>query len=136
MRISQISNHLDIIRTLPSNLQSRNNIAMVRYLFDTVRNKIVNYKKTVNSVFIYKEVFFNLNTKFFECEHSQFCDLQYENMITGELRVIENPKLKKLMTKGPSYRELFTFSFSKTIDNVKSTIDNYIHKSLEILSFL
>ena len=56
MRISQVLNHPDVIETLPCDIQNKDNIPMVtNQLGNTVRNKLVNYKKTVNSIFVDEE---------------------------------------------------------------------------------
>lgn len=46
---------------------------MITYqLRNTVRNKLSNYKETVNSIFMDEEVTSSLNTETCECEGSQF----------------------------------------------------------------
>ena len=37
------------------------------------------------------------------CENSEFCDPE-DDIITGDLRLVKNEKLKKLFTKGPNFR--------------------------------
>ena len=48
----------EIVRLLPSaELQTRDNIPVVTYsLVNTIRNKVLNYKDTVNSIFMDEEV--------------------------------------------------------------------------------
>ena len=38
------------------------------------------------------------------CENSEFCDPEDDNIITGDLRLVKNEKLKKLFTKGLNFR--------------------------------
>ena len=58
---------------------------MVTYqLLNTVRNKLLIYKETVNFIFIEKEVVFSLNTGTCECEYSQFCDHYQNHKITNK----------------------------------------------------
>ena len=71
----------------------------------TVKNKLLNYKETVNSIFLDEKVAFSLKIATFESEHSQFCDLHHKHIITGDSRITDNSKLKKLKTKGPNYRD-------------------------------
>ena len=39
------------------------------------------------------------------CSHSDFSDKHHGHIITGDLRLIKNNKLRKLFAKGPKYRE-------------------------------
>ena len=38
------------------------------------------------------------------CKESKFCCEPHGHVITGDLRVIENAKLRELVAKGPKYR--------------------------------
>ena len=40
-----------------------------------------------------------------QCKESKFCYESHGHVITGDLRVIENAKLRELVAKGPKYRE-------------------------------
>ena len=40
-----------------------------------------------------------------QCNESKFCYEPHGHVITGDLRVIENAKLRELVAKGPKYRE-------------------------------
>ena len=39
-----------------------------------------------------------------QCKESKFCYEPPGHVITGELKVIENEKLRELVAKGPKYR--------------------------------
>ena len=51
------------------------------------------------------EISFTLNTDCCECEHSLFIDAHHKHVIAGDLRIVGNSKLWKLLTKCPKYRE-------------------------------
>ena len=105
---------LACIASLPTDLQTKENIPVVTYeLGQPIRNKILNYKETVNSILVDDEVSFSLNTDNCECQNSIFCDPHHKHVVTGDLRIIENPKLRKLLAKGPGYREPRSLNFSK-----------------------
>lgn len=79
-----------MIRTLPFDIQNKNNIPMVTYLGNIVRNKLLNCKETVNSIIVGGEVNLSLNTETCECEHSQFCNPRHKYMIIEGLCIFEN----------------------------------------------
>lgn len=64
----------------------------------------MNDKDTVESIFVDEEVSFTLNEPC-DYQNSMFCDPDNKHIITGDLRVVENARLRKLLTKGPNYRE-------------------------------
>ena len=68
----------------------------------------------------------HLNTETCKYEHSQFCDPHQKHIISGDLRLIDNSKLRKLMTKSHNYREHHILSFNKVFDNINFGIDSYI----------
>ena len=52
IRLSSITNHPDIISILPRDHRTKEDMSVVAYkLGNTIRNKIFNYKGTVDSIF-------------------------------------------------------------------------------------
>ena len=101
---------------------------MVVYkLSNTVRNKILNYKDTVDSIFIDEEVSFSTNCSTCDCQNSPFCDPDHQHIITGDLRIVSNQKLCKLLSKGPNYREKRTLNFSKCVKNISQALEDCIN---------
>ena len=57
-----------------------------------------------------------------DCQNSQFCDPYHKHIVTGDLRVVTNDKLRQLLGKGPNYREARTINFSKCKEEIKSAL--------------
>ena len=88
-RLPKIFIHPGRIKKLPNNLQEKENIPTITYkLGNTVINKILNYKKALNSIDVDEEILFSLNTDPCDCEKSGFCDLYREHIITGDVTII------------------------------------------------
>ena len=68
-------------------------------------------------------LFFN-NLPPCDCHNSDFCDPNHKHIVTGDLRIISNDKLRKLFNKGPNFREKSTINYNKCKKSV--------HKSLEL----
>ena len=62
-----------------------------------IRNKIFNYQNVVNDIDNFK------NIKC-ECENSEYCHKDLNHIVTGDLSIIKNDQLRKIMTYGPTYR--------------------------------
>ena len=67
----------------------------------TISSKIFNQKSVV------KELDLDNGTKDMECScsSSEFCYGPAGHVVTGDLRIIKDAKLRELVNKGPSYRE-------------------------------
>ena len=99
---------------MPNKLQEKENISAVTYkLGNNIINKILSYKKVLNSIGVDEEISFSLTTDPFGYEKSWFCDPYRKHIITGDLRITENSKLRKLLTNGLNYREARCINFSK-----------------------
>ena len=44
---------------------------------------------------------------------SNFKDLDHGHVVTGDLRIVEDVKLRKLLSKGQNYSETLTISYNK-----------------------
>ena len=92
-------------------------IPLVRILVPypkTIRNKILNYKETVFSIDANDNRTYG--TGIVECDCQQHKDFVVENhghVLTGDLRIITNSKLRKLVSKGPNFRETMTGTNAK-----------------------
>ena len=132
VRLASILRNAHVINLLPADMQSDENIPMVTYkLNNTVRNKIFNYKQTVEDIRVDEEVSFTLNTDLCKCKDSKFFDPHHKHVITGDLRIVENQKLRKLLTKGPNYREPVTTNFKHALTKITAAINSCINSFAE-----
>ena len=67
----------------------------------TVASKLFNFAPTLSNLNV-SEYFSNPETC--QCKKSKVCYEPHGHVITGDLRVIENAKLRELFAKGPRYR--------------------------------
>ena len=129
IHLSKIFRNPEVISLLPEELQKDENIPVVTYILgSTIRNKILNYKDTVNSILVNDEHSPPFDSEPCDCSQSEFCNPDHQHIITGDLRIIENNKLRKLLTKGPNYREPRSLNFGKAEVNIKSAIISLIDK--------
>ena len=63
IRLPKLLHDPEVVSKLPIDMQQKEDIPVVTYrLGGTIRNKVLNYKDTINSIFVDDEVSFNLNT--------------------------------------------------------------------------
>ena len=60
-----------------------------------------------------------------QCKESKFCYESHGHVIIGDLRVLENARLKELVAKGPKYREPNRVNWKATETMFLESIDLY-----------
>ena len=129
INLPKILRSKNVSSKMPSNM-SKDDIPMVTYkLQPPIRSKIFNHKQFVESLdinaFIQNEAIMPCN-----CEDSPYKDSEHGHIVTGDLRIVRNNKLRKLITKGPKYREPSSISW----DKAKSSIIDGLNETVEHLS--
>ena len=124
INLQRILRNKDVVNALPRNLRKDSPMVVSR-LSNTIRSKLFNYKKFVQSIDV--NSFLNDNTLFpCDCQNSPFINQDHQHIITGNLEIVSDIKLRKLISKGPNYREPVPFSCSKGKEEILKGIDNCI----------
>ena len=125
INVQKILSDKDVVNCLPHDL--RNDTPVVVYeLSETIHSKIFNYKKFVQSMDV--DAFLSDETILpCECHTSSFCDQDHKHVITGNLDLVTDLKLRNLISKGPKYREPVQFSCKKATEEVLKGIDKCIN---------
>ena len=109
--------------TLPNLLQNDEVPSVVYSLGNTTRSKLLNYKNVVNAIDINDQETYGTGLTNCDCHQSSFKDDTHGHIITGDLRFIENKKLRKLISKGPNYREAKTINWQKCKDEITKGLE-------------
>ena len=110
-------------------------IPMVVYsLSQPIRSKILNYKKFVlNELDLVK---FSQNSKSIACNcknySDEFMDKNRGHVLTGNLKIIQNNKLRKIFSKGPKFREPEKIDWDKARVTIHSGIETFIKNMAEV----
>lgn len=111
MKIKYINKGIDFI-DLPSIFRDKNIINKIPSYFENKENPMIcyKYKKPIRSlIFNYNQTVADLNLNdpsqdSCNCSTSPFCYLPSGHIITGDLNIIDDYKLRNLLFKGPKYR--------------------------------
>jgi len=124
INIHKIMRDKDTIDALPQDLS--NDIPTIIYqLTDSIRSKLFNYKEFVQTLDV--DAFIEDNNILpCDCLNSPFIDLDHNHILTGDLNIISDSKLKGLVAKGPKYREPLPFSLDKAKAEILLGLDNCI----------
>ena len=122
--------HLEEVRSLlPNLLNEDENIPTIVYSLEgTIRNKIFNYKQTVSEIDSDHLYTYGTGRASCDCENSEFCVPNHGHIVTGDFRIIGNQRLRKLVTRGPNFREAKTIHWRHCKTEIKSGLDTYISK--------
>ena len=95
-------------------------ISTVHTLTKAIRSKIFNHKEFIKTLRS-KNILDNMNNLPGSCTTSSFTD---RHIVTGDVRIVQNKKLRKLLCKCPRYKEPVSINFS----NCKNEITNSLIK--------
>lgn len=125
INLPRIMNSSEVRNCIPNNLNSFESPTIVYTLNDSIQSKIFNHNHFVNNINI--NSFLNNNAIYpCSCNGSPFVDRHHGHILTGDLRIVKNNKLRKLIIKGPKYRENKGISWNKTKSSIKNSINDYI----------
>ena len=118
IQISSILHEDEIISKLPQILRNEEVPSVVYSLGNTIRNKIFNYKETVNAIDLNDTEGYGTGIVRCDCHESEFVNEHHGHVVTGDLRIIRNQKLRKLISKGPNFREPKTINWKRCRDKI------------------
>ena len=111
INFSRILKDASLVQYLPS-LPTKFESPMITYkLRSPISTKIFNYNKFVKAIDVDQAL--EDDTYFpCSCHGSEFKDNFHNHIITGDLRIVGNDKLRQLLSKGPKYREPIAINFA------------------------
>ena len=91
------------------------------------------YRQTVSAlnIEIDEDVAFLSEQLSCECSISPSCDPHHKHIVTGDLRVIEHNKLRKLFSRGLNYREKQSTNYSKCLYEIEFSIGSFITSTVD-----
>ena len=125
IHLSKIFRSAEVTSLLPEELQPEDDIPSVTMkLTPPIRSKILNYRDTVSNldIVVDDDVSFVRDLPSCDCQSSEFCDPHHKHIVSGDLRVVSNQKLRKLLSKGPNYREPRTLNYNKCKKEINTTL--------------
>ena len=101
------------------------NPTVVYNLTSPIYHKIFNFRSFLKEVNV-DEILTNFDNLPCDCENSPFKDNYHGHIVTGDLRIIKNNKLRKIICKGPKFRETKPISFEYAKNNISNGLNDCI----------
>ena len=127
INLSKLLRSPESITNMPS-LIEKSDIPMIIYsLNQSIRSKIFNYNTFVKSLDLNNFVNDNDTVKC-ACKEfdSAFVNSDFGHIVTGDLNIVENGKLRNILSKGPKYREPAEIDWKEARDQIKSGLEEYL----------
>ena len=124
VNLSSILHQSEVLEAVPSVAKSFKIPTVVYTLDPPSGSKIFNFNKFVSSLDV---------DRFLQdpaslpcgCSDSPFVDKHHGHIVSGDLRLIENNRLRKLFAKGPKYRERKLVNWKLTEEKLTNAVKEY-----------
>ena len=126
IKLSTIFNDPEVVEAFPASDNENAFPTVIYSLNQPIRSKLLNHKDTVADINSYDVETLGTGIHQCNCAGSEFCDPNHGHIITGNLQIIENSKLRQLMSKGPNYREPRTVNWRKCRLKILEALDEFI----------
>ena len=107
-------------RNVSTQFSKTEQISTVYTLTKTTRSKIFNHKefiKTLNT----KDILDNIKNLPCSRTRSSFTDSNHEHIVTVDIRIVQNNKLRKLLCTVPKYKDTVSVNFSNCKIEIKNS---------------
>ena len=121
INLSQILHSKPVKKAIPGFIQNQTPPTISYSYTKTIAGKIFNFKQTI------KDIDFEIGTTNLNCD-CHVSDFRYEpvgHVVTGNLSIVENRKLRKILGKGPSYREQNNINWDTNQKILKKAVRSY-----------
>ncbi|MCU7801424.1 MAG: hypothetical protein KZQ70_15165, partial [gamma proteobacterium symbiont of Lucinoma myriamae] len=124
INISNILHHKKVTSTVPTYFKPR--APLISYSYTRpIASKIFNYKQTLQDLTTNGHAY---NPPVCNCASSAFNYGPAGHVITGDLNIINNVKLKEVLSKGPKYREPQSFTWRQNFKIIMDSVEDYARR--------
>ena len=86
----------------PHSVSSQVSASVSLLVSNTLSSRVFNYNQTLRNINLH---YYRNASSLCDCQSSTFRNEPYGHVITGDLRIVSNKKLRRLLEKGPKYRQ-------------------------------
>ena len=127
INLPKILRSSDVLKNTPHVLELEDMPMVIYSLCEPIRSSILNYKQFVKQLDL---DLFCRDSKSVLCQcknySNQFIDPSCNHVLTGDLGIIKNNKLRKLISKGPKYREPENVDWIEAKNVIQVALESFI----------
>ena len=124
INISKTTNDKNVKKSLPTQFNKTEQISTVYTLTKTIRSKIFKHKEFIKTIDT-KDILGNMNNLPCNGTTSSFTGPNHGHIVTGDINILQNSKLRKLLCKRPKYREPVSNNFSNSKTEIKNSLTKF-----------
>ena len=123
----QILRSEKVIKALPKTMSADDSPMVVYSMTQPIRSKVLNYNKFVTELDL-KAFSKDRNIVSCHCKDykEKYVDKDHGHILTGNLSIVENEDLRKLLYKGPNYRQPREINFVEGKEVILKSVDSFI----------
>ena len=121
INISKIIDDKNVKKNLPTQFSKTEQISIIYTLTKTIQSNMFNQEEFIKALDT-KGILDNMNYLFCNCTTSPFTDPNHGHIVPGDIRIVQNNKLRKLLCKGPKYGEPVSVNFSNSNTVTKNSL--------------
>ena len=125
INLSRILRDKSLKETLPSTPTEVFNPTVTYKLSTPIASTIFNFKKFVENLDIESYLKDKSTIPCF-CHNSPFADPHHRHIVTGNLKIVTVNKLRKILSKGPKFRESQPKNFDKAMESIVSGLEECV----------
>ena len=125
LNLGQILNHKTVTEKIPPYFKRKETPCISYSYTPTVASKIYNYKRFLQCIDLSNP---SLHPLPCECSSSDFNYSPCGHVITGDLSIVKNDKLRELLKKGPKYRESMSFTWNQNVKIIMDSCEEYARR--------
>ena len=122
MNLSNILNQKSVQSNIPPYFEYKESQCISYSYKSSVATKIFNYKRSLQQIDFQS---LSQNPLPCSCSGSEFLYAPCGHIVTGDLNIVRNDKLRDLLRKGPKYREPVSFSWHQNFDIIMDACEAY-----------
>ena len=123
--INSVLKEEEIVSSLPKSIKNKDPPVVTYQLTQPIRKHIFNYKETSEK---FNSNTWKSNSYTCNCKNSKFIDTDHGHVVTGDLKIVKNNKLRNLLRKGPNYREPNSLNWTAVRTSIKTGLTEHIKK--------
>ena len=126
LKLGKMLRNSELLKLVPDNAKVKTPVTLWTYC-KPIRNEIFNYQKEIKK--LTEQAWEDPSTLQHLCKcdkNSRFFNVDHQHVITGDLSIIKNDRLRNLLKLGPSFRKPIPADYEKAEDIVSETIDDMI----------
>ena len=125
LNLSNILNQKPVQSNIPPYFEYKESPCISYSYTSSVATKIFNYKTSLQQIDFQS---LSQNPLPCSCSGSDFLDAPCGHIVTGDLNIVRNDKLRDLLRKGPKYREPVSFSWHQNFDIIMDACEAYARR--------